>query len=291
MNLTTTSPAEIDAKLSKLGYDRAVNEMRAEQMAAAATRQAGMYNEATYIARSQEHAAKAAALAEEMAPLEAEFIRRGGWTRAFLVSNTGGHVHKNMHCGTCFPTTQYAWMTEFSGMDEAEIVDAAGERACTVCYPTAPAAVLSQPTRMFTPDEKERQAAKAEREAKAAAARSATVVTTGGVVYKTERAASNAAASAIKDIAWYDWNESGEGIHPSNVKWVTTAKEALEAIEAKTGEPQEERKEKMIATAAAAVVKAAKDWNKSPQSDSPMYNGKVEVPAKADVIAGIKRFL
>lgn len=290
MNLTTTSPAEIDAKLSKLGYDRAVNEMRAEQMAAAATRQAGMYNEATYIARSQEHAAKAAALAEEMAPLEAEFIRRGGWTRAFLVSNTGGHVHKNMHCGTCFPTTQYAWMTEFSGMDEAEIVDAAGERACTVCYPTAPAAVLSQPTRMFTPDEKERQAAKAEREAKAAAARAATVVTTSGVTYKTERAASNAVVSAVKDVAHYNWDSEMSDLHPTTGEWLTIAKEAAEAFAAKTGTEANAKIEDAITKAAAAVIKDAKDWNKSPMSSSPMYNGKVEVPAKADVIAGIKRF-
>ena len=144
MNIAAATPAEIDAKLNELGYAKAINEVRAEQYAGAAVRYAKNNSPlvASYTAKSEEHAAKAAELAEEMAPLEDEFRRRGGWTRAFLVSNTSGHVHKNMHCGTCFPSTQYAWMTEFSGMDEAEIVDAAGERACTVCYPTAPVEVL-----------------------------------------------------------------------------------------------------------------------------------------------------
>ena len=100
------------------------------------------------------------------APLHAEFRARGGWTRAFLVVTKGkGHVHSSMSCSTCYPTTQYAWMVEYSGQDEAEIVDAAGERACTVCYPSAPVEVLAKPTRMFSAKEITAQQARQERAA------------------------------------------------------------------------------------------------------------------------------
>lgn len=117
--------------------------------------------------------AEAKANREEQAPLHAEFKRRGGWTRAYLVVTKGtGHVHSSMYCSTCYPTTQFAWLPTMSGHDESEIVEAAGERACTVCYPTAPAEVLNRPTTLFTKDEvtkqrerEERAAAKAERQA------------------------------------------------------------------------------------------------------------------------------
>ncbi|MFS0884918.1 hypothetical protein [Aeromicrobium sp. 179-A 4D2 NHS] len=106
------------------------------------------------------------AASEAMLPYEDEFNARGGWTRAFLVTNAGGHVHSSMMCSTCRPTTRYHWVTEYSGGKEADVVDAAGERACTVCYPSAPVETLNKPTKMFTPDEI--QAAK-DREARAAA--------------------------------------------------------------------------------------------------------------------------
>jgi hypothetical protein len=98
----------------------------------------------------------------QMAPLEAEHTRRQ-WTRAFLVLTSGhGHVHKSMSCRTCYPTTLFHWFPEWSGRDEAEIVAAAGERACTVCYPSAP---CTGPSQFYTQEERELQA---RREAKAA---------------------------------------------------------------------------------------------------------------------------
>src|SRR5699024_12010413 len=66
------------------------------------------------------------------------FRLRGGWNRAFLVAGANGHVHSSTSCSTCHPTTQYAWMTDYSGADEDTIVADAGYRACTVCYPSAP---------------------------------------------------------------------------------------------------------------------------------------------------------
>lgn len=97
------------------------------------------------------------------------FRIRGGWNRAFLVANANGHVHSSMGCSTCRPTTQYAWLTDYSGADEDAIVEAAGHRACTTCYPTAPVGdAASLPTKMFTPDELEAQRERERREAWAA---------------------------------------------------------------------------------------------------------------------------
>jgi len=118
-----------------------------------------------------------------MAKLDAEFDRRGGWPRAYLV--TDGHVHSSRNCSSCnngeFPT-RFVWMIDYSGKTHAEIVEAAGERACTICYPDAPVArkdkgetVDVPKSVMLTPEEIERAQAReaeakrrAEKRAKAA---------------------------------------------------------------------------------------------------------------------------
>lgn len=109
----------------------------------------------------------------ETKPYEAEFERRGGWTRFFLVDNPGGHVHNSMSCDTCFPTTQFVWLPEFSGQGEAGVVELAGESACSRCFPSAPVDVLKRASRIEAPDRKaarlEREAAKAKRDAAKAA--------------------------------------------------------------------------------------------------------------------------
>ncbi len=103
--------------------------------------------------------------------LDSIWINNGRWSRAFVVP--GGHVHRTMACHTCFVTTRFWWNVDFSGATEEEIVEAAGDRACTVCYPSAP---VDKPSTMFTPDERKteadrvaREQAKADRAAKAAA--------------------------------------------------------------------------------------------------------------------------
>lgn len=104
------------------------------------------------------------AIVKAREPYEKEFTRRGGWTRAFLVVGNGqGHVHSSMGCSTCRPTTQFHWVTEFSDKSEDQIVEAAGERACTVCFSSAPTAMLNRPTRIFSPEEREQQAAREQR--------------------------------------------------------------------------------------------------------------------------------
>lgn len=123
-------------------------------------------------------------------PLEKEFDRRGGWSRAFLVvSSAGGHVHRSRSCSTCRPSTQFNWVTEFSDKPEAEIVEAAGERACTTCWPSAPTSVLNRPTRIFSPEERDQQAAREQRATAAqerAAKKTANALTPDGSEFKVE---------------------------------------------------------------------------------------------------------
>lgn len=158
-------------------------------------------------------------LKAEAKPYNSEFVRRGGWTRAFLVSNGNGHVHSSTACSTCFPTTKYAWMTEYSSKTENEIVTAAGERACTVCYPSAPVEILRRPTLMFTQEEKDAALQREERaklkEAKAAKAALVAVTTSDGktlrikTIYgyheevKTERSAVTTGITALVDLKRY----------------------------------------------------------------------------------------
>ena len=119
--------------------------------------------------------ARLAELAEEAAPLHEQYAERR-WTRAFLVVNNGGHVHSSMECSTCYrdrwdpvtgefkPGTAFNWLPSYSGHSEAEIVADAGERACTVCYKSAPVDVLSRPTKIYSDAERDAQAAREERE-------------------------------------------------------------------------------------------------------------------------------
>ena len=88
------------------------------------------------------------------------------WTRAFLVLASNGHVHSSLDCSTCFPTTRYQWLIQYSNDDEATIVDDAGQDACTICYPSAPAETLNRPSRIVTADKIAKAQAKAERDAK-----------------------------------------------------------------------------------------------------------------------------
>jgi hypothetical protein len=106
------------------------------------------------------------ALHHEIQRWDDAYIRGGAWTRAFLVVTNGtGHVHRSMQCSTTYATTRFHWLTELSDHSMAEIVEKAGERACTVCYPSAPVETRNRPTTLFTPDEVAKQKAREEREA------------------------------------------------------------------------------------------------------------------------------
>ena len=201
MNLTTATPAEIDTELARLYAEELQIQAKLTSALtsvhyAAGDKKGYRGSRAAWLMSDNEALAKAAEVAESTAMahvvesarkaladfdtvheaiaaneaatgnLDAEYLSRGGWTRAFLVvSNGTGHVHRSMHCSTCYPTTVFNWLPEFSGKDEAEIVEAAGERACTVCYPSAPVDVLKRPSRIFSEDELAAQAAREQRAA------------------------------------------------------------------------------------------------------------------------------
>ena len=61
-----------------------------------------------------------------------------GWSRFFLVTNKGGHIHRSLICSTCRPTTRFGWLPELSGLSEADAVDEYGSILCSVCFPDAP---------------------------------------------------------------------------------------------------------------------------------------------------------
>jgi hypothetical protein len=182
MDLTTATPVEIDTALAEVYsritvVQRQVDRTRdlVEYYGRKSNIEASVWDVSRYdaaIERLENLRDELHRTYREAVPFNTEFDRRGGWTRAFLVID--GHVHSSMNCGSCYPTTQYAWLPEVSGQDEAEIVDAAGEGACTVCYPSAPVDVLSKPQRLWTAAQREersaRDAEKVARLAKKAAA-------------------------------------------------------------------------------------------------------------------------
>jgi hypothetical protein len=104
---------------------------------------------------------------KEVRRLEAFYT---GWSRAYLVSNTNGHIHSSTDCSTCFIDTRFVWLTDLSGQDRLEIAGLAGERACSVCFPDAPSEYFLRKCQLEDPAvvkaREERNAAKAVREAK-----------------------------------------------------------------------------------------------------------------------------
>ncbi|AUG29487.1 hypothetical protein [Microbacterium hominis] len=179
-DLTSETPADIDTELAELYYARFRAQMDIDRYEA----EIGRYRK--YIARESRFPARVAdyertiehyekqivesqaiidSIVPQELPLEGEYRRRGRWSRAFLVS--GGHLHSSMSCSTCNregKRTRFAWMTDFSGATEEEIVEAAASRACTTCFPSAPVDVLSRPSTLLTPDERQQAEERVTRE-------------------------------------------------------------------------------------------------------------------------------
>lgn len=157
---TQATPVEIDTVLA----DRQHRLNQATQYARFYREQSERYP--SYAKDAERYKAEAATLAAEIKPLNAEFVRRGGWNRYYLVLNSNGHVHREMDCNTCFPTTQYGWVTDLSDCDEDAAVVEYGESMCTICFPNAPTnPAFSGPGRRNQEAKDARAAEKAEREA------------------------------------------------------------------------------------------------------------------------------
>jgi hypothetical protein len=245
MDLTTATPSEIDTRLAelerqdaKLTYD--IQSAWSDLRAALGHRQVRVLNRdgrAEYVYLISSHDAEHEAVAPdastntreayqalhalrkqvlvnraERTKIKVEFNRRGGWTRAWAVPN--GHVHQSTACSTCFPTTRFGWLSQVSGMNEAEIVAQAGERACTRCYPSAP--VNPKPCQLWTIEEQaERASAQqvAAVKAEKAAAKAAKAITNPdgsplrgkwGVI-ATERTAEIEAVNEIHNFLAFDY--------------------------------------------------------------------------------------
>lgn len=177
-----------------------------------------------------------AALRIDEEPLEAEFARRGGWTRAFIV--TGGHVHTSRSCSSCRPTTRFTWLTAYSGRTEGHIVQDSGERACTICFPSAPVDVLRQASVVFSDEERAEHEARGRRNAAAArqdGPRSKKLVHPRGEVLRdffrrpctTESAAIIGAACAIRNSLRPDPGYTGSAYEAEDVEIIRIAVEAL----------------------------------------------------------------
>lgn len=146
---------QVDREIARLSSERSRVLARAGSLArlveAYAKRPSLGSTSRQYAEELEELRAEAGRLRDQLAPYEAEYARQP-WSRAFVVP--GGHVHRSMECSTCYATTQFAWLPDYSGAPEEEIVADAGERCCTVCYPSAPVEVLARPTKIYSDEER-----------------------------------------------------------------------------------------------------------------------------------------
>lgn len=59
-----------------------------------------------------------------------------GWNRYIAV--LGGHVHRDMNCSTCYPTTMYAPVPSLAATTPDQAIALVGSTMCSVCFPLAP---------------------------------------------------------------------------------------------------------------------------------------------------------
>lgn len=211
-NIFTATPAEIDGEIARLQGQ--VAPIESGRQAAARTIRSEHATEdrmAEASCRMQELGEKAHVLYGLIAALEAEYVRRGRWTRVYVVDNSNGHTHRSTHCPTTYASTDFYWFPEHSGKSDDEIVELAGGLACLVCFPHHRAEIeQGRPGRLETPnqasarEQREEQAAKAA--AKKADAESKGIADTDGsplldedgCVIKTLRTAQIKAAQALE---------------------------------------------------------------------------------------------
>jgi hypothetical protein len=207
------TPVEIDTELARLWTEEQQLDRRLHRLQAqlADIRNGRRYAGATE--GSTEEAIRNLAfelegIKTQARPFEREFMSRP-WNRYFLVTNGNGHVHRGTNCSTCFPTTEYSWLIDLADCDEDAMVEEWGERACTVCFPSAPTNPnYNRPARIDREAREARQAEAAKRQADKAAKGIVDVdlkplKDASGYVVKTKVAARNALSDAIQSLAWY----------------------------------------------------------------------------------------
>lgn len=212
-DLTTQTPVEIDRFLSENYQEQVKLQFRiasdARHLERVKNSKWGTPREIEATAATLESNRQALrALIAATAPYQLEFSRRGGWHRYFLVTNANGHVHREMNCTTCFRTTQYSWLVDLADCVEDDMIEEWGERACTVCFPTAPVNPnYNRPARI---DREAREARATEAAARQAAKDAKGIVDIDGsplkdahgYTLKTKVAARNELSGAIENVCY-----------------------------------------------------------------------------------------
>jgi hypothetical protein len=191
------------------------------------------------------------ALITQAAPLQLEYNRRP-WNRYFLVTNANGHVHRGLDCTTCFHTTEYSWLVDLADCDEAAMIEEWGERACTVCFPTAPTNPnFHRPARI---DREAAEAKAAEKAAKQADKDAKGITDVDGSplrgeygVIATKVAARNALSQAFQSLAWYGLDHPSDfaaavrrlvpALNAAGVDWQRSATNAVAKVAKEQAKP------------------------------------------------------
>lgn len=255
MDIRTATPAQIDTEICRLQVELAQGNNRAALVAKEIRRievdDLGYGARRLPALRDELVAwdAQEKKLYAELGPLNSEYARRGGWTRYYLVE--GGHLHYDVSADRCSRiwSTSHYWLTEFSGQNSSGVIELAGDRVCTICFPDAPVAVQERPSRLLTKTEQEKAEAARQREEKrtqAAKARAAKAIVdpeTGGPLVitvhgwnetiKTERAAATALVDQLQDQQ-YDYEHDSSRVQ--------AIKKLLGALAVKRGTTVEEER-------------------------------------------------
>lgn len=180
MNVTTATPAEIDSLIVSLKQEYA----SLERLRNIHLYMLSLDHISTEERNDREEKldglnGRIKELVTQLNALHDEYIRRGTWTRYYLVQNNNGHVHTSMDCDTCFETTDFGWLTQFSGTSHDEMGKLAGMDACARCFPGLPAEIMAakRDARVDTPERiaaREKAAAEKAEKAKKAAAKAIT---------------------------------------------------------------------------------------------------------------------
>ena len=246
VDFTTATPSEIDTEIAAIHAESAPLYAEVLRIADRVTRiqrdcNAGRswYTEQD-VDTAKENLATARATVNrclaQARPHNEEFRNRGGWTRAFIVA--GGHVHSSQDCSSCHKgkqATQFGWLPELSGHAEAEIVDLAGDRACTICYPTAPV-LTAGPSRLFHADEVAKEVARTERADKAAAKAAKAALTAIRPVRHSYQVIDTISKAKQYLTSAAGWNTLGY-VHPSYP--VTEVLDVIASLADKTGDSPE----------------------------------------------------
>lgn len=133
-------------------------------------------------------------LRKEIKKLDGVYDAMGGWERYIIVP--GGHIH-NYVCSTLYATTQRVEAYMHSAEDVESLIEKAGDRACTVCFPDAPVDKPSTLPQYVKEREQRKAEAKAREEKKAKAHSDSIVDENGKIQFKTIRALTNEISSQI----------------------------------------------------------------------------------------------